>query len=649
MMESNFLFKFFLVGSFAASCLVVGYAFVSGVVYLEGVFIKKSESTFQLLNSEKSALYFLIGQSVLYNLFMGLAFFSLLDQTIILSLIFFLVFAGIILSIKYRLFSFALYRFNFKDPVLVILLICLIFLVLQIVFLSIWGPPIGDAEAYYMTHAKVIGESGAMKTLNNYYYFSVIGLYTEVIFSGLISIGAGSVAKTITLFNAIAVSLLLASALKRGGGGTISVIFAIICLFTSTAFTNHLWDGKTDAIGATLGFAGIYFFFLSYRKGPINIVIIVLSFFLFFHASLAKLSNIPVLFTALCIMTAYFSIKNGVREDWKKMLYSLIIISIILVGPLFLHLLKNFIFFGEPLAPFFYFTNSSSELLNQVWFNEVNTSFIIKTYPLALVYGNYPMQDGTLSAFVLILSPAWFLIKKTPYQKRWSGMFFILGIAGILTWMLIRPSVMAPRYFFSILIPLFIPSGLVAEKLITSSRSYWIRIPLMISSILILAMFLVDRRPIFRDVFFYFQSGVWPECHRASDYCSALRKVNLIAEPGDRILTAGYYFYHLRSDLLQCTDSPFEKGLWQTGSDKFWKELYENGFDYVLIQKEFHSDKLREIQANNKPAWLGLNLIHNDKMTSIYEIAFNERMLRDVNKKKECRLKSGNDWELISL
>jgi hypothetical protein len=124
-------------------------------------------------------------------------------------------------------------------------------------------------------------------------------------------------------------------------------------------------------------------------------------------------------------------------------------------------LIKNWMLFDAPLAPFFGLTDKN--WLNQEWFNQEVTRRILMTYPFALVSGRYPMQGGGLSFLFIAFLPFLFWLNTKSCNRTLLFAVTFSGLVSLAVWMLIRPSVIAPRYILATLL-LFVPVLAIAVE-----------------------------------------------------------------------------------------------------------------------------------------------------------------------------------------
>ncbi len=338
-------------------------------------------------------------------------------------------------------------------------------------------PPSGDAEAFYMVFPKIMAASERLQPQPNYYAFSQVGLLGEMHYAALMSIGCSAAAKFFTWFTSLALAVLLLSLCLDLGLSIKGLIIACVILFTSSMYTHHIMDGKVDIYGGAFGLAAYYWAMQTGRenRGVDWLLPYILTGLFTGFAVVAKFSNIPVILSGVLFIIIWNNI--AVISDlhpFRRIRIKYIAISGIFFSiPVIIHLVKNGILFGEPFAPFIFLFGEGTPWTDQVWFSPENTRYILLTYPIALVFGMYPMQGGNISALVLAFMPLCFLLKKpvSLFQNRLFQVSLV-AVAGLIIWKIVRPSVISPRYILATLL-LFIPlAARCAENLLQSFQGY---------------------------------------------------------------------------------------------------------------------------------------------------------------------------------
>ncbi len=125
-----------------------------------------------------------------------------------------------------------------------------------------------------------------------------------------------------------------------------------------------------------------------------------------------------------------------------------------------------------------------------------------------------------------------------------------------------------------------------------------------------------------------------------------MKKLNRDAELGDRVYLASYQHYWLRGDLLQCLNNQNDHFLSAATGDRFWLELYQKGFKYILIDEATHGSTLERLELKHVPEWVKLKLKYKKMSVSIYEMKFTS--VPSAVQPAVCqRLSSSTIWKVI--
>ncbi|MDQ3818101.1 MAG: hypothetical protein M3362_10450, partial [Acidobacteriota bacterium] len=311
-------------------------------------------------------------------------------------------------------------------------------------------PPTGDAAAFYMALPKMVAGSHHLKPLPGYEGFTQIGLQGELHYAALISLGSVGAAKLLVWLEASATAVLLLKIGAAAGLGRRGLIIALATLVSSTAFVILIPDGKVDLFGAAMGMAAFYWA-LRVEGPPLRSVALRLAGLFAGLAIIAKLSYIVPLIAgvALIITLRYAPLLKerdegqrggGARYAWPQALAALCVLGLWMLLPAVPHSIKNGMLFHEPLAPLINFRTKS--FIEQTWFSPEVTRRIVLTYPLGLIFGEYPMQGGALSPLLLAFAPFLFISRKGRAILQGPLLQITLSAAaGTVLWVIARPSV----------------------------------------------------------------------------------------------------------------------------------------------------------------------------------------------------------------
>lgn len=493
-------------------------------------------------------------------------------------------------------------------------------------------PPFGDADAFYFVYSKIIAATGDLSVMpGNYRDFSAIGLSGELHYAALMTISTPEAAKLFAWVAGLNLILLLKDLTKIAGGGVTAEAMTIAMLVTSTTFTDYLSDGKVDIFAACTALAAILCLLNKDNVFPDDVNTAIAGILTGFSIT-AKFSYIVAFLPAVLLMLLFqtYTHSNSIRfaDRLSRILQTSMPFIAGLLIALVPHLLKNYILFDQPLAPFI---GMKQNWADQHWFSATDTTWILATYPFALVFGMYPMQGGNLSALWLAALPLslflpWFRWSTTSLRNP-LVQITLSACIGLLCWLLVKASVLAPRYILATLVMLM-PLPAIAVEYVWQHEPR----PKLISwGFTIMAGLIILAMP------FIPPAGVWtalpnpvikhlkngrPECGLAiTSYCGGLSSLNDKAKEGERVFVAGYYTYWLRPDQLQCINQPDEWGLLNhANSSEIWSALYGNGFSHIAVQKATHGQYLKMLDPAGAPPWLKVTAESADSDMPVFHL-----------------------------
>ena len=461
-------------------------------------------------------------------------------------------------------------------------------------------PPKGDAAAFYMVYPKIIAATGLLEPMHGpFYFFSVIGLPVELHYAALMVLADEHAAKFFMFPIAVSVGVMLVGIVRLCGGGIAAIALSWAMLFSSYTFHHYVYDGKVDLAAAAFGLAAVYWL-LRGTESRVSVLACGVAGWFAGLATTAKFSYLLVLGVSLFVLLAWRLVVS--RSEETKLGESSVnlarvsgLMAIAAVVAWIPQLLKNGMLFDAPLAPFLG-GQGEGNLLSQVWFSPEDTRKILLTYPFALVFGRYPMQGGGLSFLFLAFLPflAW-MARPASWRRSMTVAVTVAAFVGGAAWMVLRPSVIAPRYILATLL-LFVPilaiaaedvltrmpvsrmlqTGTTATVMLAIAASFWHLLP--IAGAILSGMYARDN-----------------ECLLASAECSSFQQLEEVARPGDRILISSYYPYWLAPSHLQCRDSLQEQREIPDQAQLLpW--LQSHGFAYVAIDTQ-GSGKLADDMA----------------------------------------------------
>jgi hypothetical protein len=504
-------------------------------------------------------------------------------------------------------------RFLSGKPVIWKIIALLVLLTISVEGVTAFvAPPRGDAEAFYLPIAKVMAASERLVALPGFEAFSQTGLFGELHFAVLISMGSLQAAKLYVWFTALAAAVILVGIGSQIGLRYRGQLIVLAMVFTSSTFFDYISDGKVDLFAAALGLTA-YYWALQFGGGRRNSSIALIG--LFSGMSIvAKLPYLLVVLPAVFLLVVWrylavanlrFTLRNNLPAILKLGLYLAFWVVLALIP----NLIKNAALFGQPLAPFV-ISGGGSTWVDQTWFSPEVTRWILMTYPLSLVFGQYPMQGGGLSVLLLVLAPfVLFLPKPKTFFISKPFQLTIAALTGIILWNIFRASVFAPRYLLASLL-LFMPliAYGVEAYLQIEVKPRWLSLIVLFCVVTVLSVNFLDRWNYAAAKKRAFE--VKGEISCIYQGCGVWKKLNKEAESGDRIYMANWYRFWLRTDLLQCVSHGEDIGnfsLLNTPEDR-WKFLFEHGFRFVVLDETTQSQTIKALDLTRIPDWLNVTV-----------------------------------------
>ncbi len=485
--------------------------------------------------------------------------------------------------------------------------------------------PGADAVAFYLAFAKVTAATGAIAPLPRFESFSEIWMLAELHNAALMVLGSELPARLFTWVASVGLAMSLWGLARSCGLDARGCWIAIAALFTSTGMTRVLWDGKTDLLAAAIGVAAVAWALRlgGERRHAVALVTGLLSGF----AVAAKISYLPVLGMAVAVVAGWRLVAaarqggDGIRGAIGRSVPALLVLACAAALAVAPQIVRNALVSGEPLAPFLYSHRVAVSVLDQEWYSPATTRWLVATYPLVLVYGRYWAQHGTLSPIVLAFLPVavvWLRTQRQAIDRR----LLLVTAAGLLamaTWVILRPSVIAPRYFLGPLLLLlpFASAGAAAATLAASRILRWIAAA-AVPVVLVTAI--AAHYPYIGPALSYAWHGAGSV---SSPEWSILTDLNQRAAPGDRIYLAMWYRYALRPDLIQCLDRSGDPRPAEASSpaEALWSGLHEQGMRFLVYDRATHRGALGvEPDPGRAPPGLRVRVIHTDERFSAYEL-----------------------------
>jgi len=515
-----------------------------------------------------------------------------------------------------------------------------------------------DAAAFYMVVGKLFSSAKKLTLLRGYESFMSIGLHGEFHYAALMTLGSARAAKLFVWPISLAGVLLLTALARRAGAGRRGQWFVLGMVFSSSAYVLLIYDGKVDLFGAVMAIAAVYWVMYLYTNRDFGVLALTGMFTGF--AVVAKISYLPLLIPSIIIIIVLRHIiysenqQQLLLRSWISLLSKLFIIGLFVSLPIIIHLLKNWILLGEPLAPFYYFSGqvfATSNWTEQSWFSPDITRRIILSYPLALIYGHYPMQYGTMSLMMLAFLPLVLLMPKThEIIKSISAQLFFMGFFGIVIWLILRPSVFAPRYnlyAFLLLIPL--PAIWAEYVTKNEAKPAWLTRVIAVSSIVVICLAIITLHYLGPRGTARYLLGRIPESSICGNAHHTSINLNKETEPGDRVLSLTYFTYWYRDDLLQCMSTSMEQSriISSPTPQQAWALVYKLGFKYIIYNQSTHSSIMNKIDLKQIPEWLLVEEIYNEEDYRIYRLTSKDNQHKRLVSTREIRPSVWQVYDII--
>lgn len=471
--------------------------------------------------------------------------------------------------------------------------------------------PLGtDALAFYFAQAKLIAYANHFVPLSGYESFAQIPLPAELNYSALILMGSEWAARFVTTFEFWACTLLVAGCVYEFNNKNIRRVWlSVFLLLTSSGVTLLVSDGKTDLYGAMLGFAACYLSLvipLNVRRNVLFLGVIVGFSFT------AKLSYVPVLVPMIGLMIfARLWRDNGFKKAVMQSFAIGSIIGICIIVTFIPNAAKNYMAYGEPLAPFMLLhPGNYTPFLDQSWFSSEITRYILSIYPFVWTFGQFPMQHGNLSPYVWAALPILFFIqwKKVSLAMlidNKSVLFALAGALGMVAWAIFYPSVVAPRYVFPALLA-FIPIATVGldkfwDMVCINRYAHIVFVGILFcASFMVVANNLSPMKRAAQNIL------IGPQRTNLRDIHFAAKSAEDDMRPQGRLFLAAWERALLKPQTISCMlNNNEQKALGQIkNSSKYWQTLYSFGTGVVLINVTARKDVMGILNPEEKPSWL---------------------------------------------
>jgi hypothetical protein len=515
--------------------------------------------------------------------------------------------------------------------------------------------PRGDSLAFYMALPKVISASQQLLPLPGYEAFTQIGLQGELHFAALISLNGGVAAKMFMWPMSLAVAAMLVSIGGKVGLGRRGKWIALATIFTSTAFTSSIWNGKVDLFSAAMGLLALRWS-LEVGKGPVGELtrLARLAAGLAIAAKITYL--IPLVPGLLLIFIWRLRASRGQEPLFGKAFLSAAWRAVFWLGlwtalAFLPNVIKNTVLFGQPLAPLFNPEETTKWM--QAWYTPATTGKILLTYPFSLVYGRYWGQGGQISPLLLAFLPmALFLPRPREWKESKLVPVALAGLVGIVLWHLYSPSAFAPRNMLASVLLLVLPGIRGVEVILDRKSGSRLLLGAVAGSVLVALMIgimgitNITKTGILRAIGRVSLCDM--ETYGSDATCRIAERINEEARPEERIFLAAYYRYWFRPDIIQCVNSTEETEALDAiaEAEEAWSYLHEHGYRYVVIDEITHGNAFDLLEIDRIPEWMNVETVFEDWPFVAYRI---ESTDPSSSPTYICSQVDPPAWEVISV
>ena len=308
---------------------------------------------------------------------------------------------------------------------------------------------------------------------------------------------------------------------------------------------------------------------------------------------------------------------------------------------------------GDPLAPF----TNASKLSGAAWqwsFNPNEIWAFRALYPFVVTFLNSPQSLGTISPLFLAFFPGIFIkdIREKLFSQKPLINLTNVAIITLLLWIMLFFTVVEIRYVFFLWIILFMPLAVIAENVLNLKENTSKIMELMVITVLLFVNFRIVY--ISLDTYSPLDKQGTPHCYDHL-FCDYLKSINDSAATGERILTMNAYRYYLRPDLFACSTKADEYSAIRDaslkGPDKFWEEVYRQGYTYLAYEKNYSVRHLYMdfIPApSNAPSWMELEPIYGSPEDLV--VAYKINVLHPpIFRTNTCVQNENGIWEVQSI
>lgn len=535
--------------------------------------------------------------------------------------------------------------------------------------------PWTDPASFYLAIAQTIAASGRLAPLPGYYEnFSVVGMMGELHYAAILTLGRDTTAKALVFPVALASAVALFGIAERAGLGLRGQVFLAAALFTSSAFTLLIGDGKVDLFGTCLGLCAVLLVLYRPIGAPVlgqGGAYLALTGLAAGFAVIGKLTFLAALAPPLALLIVWQELAADgptsgshapASARMTQAIKALMVVGAFALIAALPHMLKNAVLFQAPLAPLYDPLDRIARYQGGgAILRDAGTLWrVLALYPLYLSYGRIPLQYGTMSPLLFAFAPLAAASCVALCGAKYSRLLqvTVCALLGVALYTAIQPAGFMPRYFLVPAVLLLVPAAWAGERWWSPSRTAGTRAAVATAVIVILLFGIISVVRLYTQWWAF--PPIWPylsgridACEYAGEACAAAESVNAAAARGDRVYNFAYASsYWLRPDLLSCGmrraeivhDDTFNIDL--AGNEPKWRFLAEQGFRFVFVDACSGGYPWRPSDfphPDSAPEWLGVTTLHSGGCFRALRLTPREGAPRAT---RSCIARPGGGWDL---
>jgi len=511
-----------------------------------------------------------------------------------------------------------------------------------------------DAASQYFVYAKIIALTEHYTSFAFKDVFVGSSLYLTDLYAAIIQLFGDQAARMYSWISGLMILTFGWMIAGKVGLSQRARWLFIALLLTSTAFIDLLGDGKIDLATLSITLAAVYWTLQSLEdKTKVSFLI---TGFLLSTAIISRPYNITTLGIFFVLVVLFYVCTEEAR--WRNYLITLWKYLIWLLPSVFFslifYLVVNNVVLKSPFAPIQVFQQPASDW--PVHITGGNLAILLVFYPYVATFIGPLDNLGFVLPLFLAFLPTFFVRDSQKQFPKGLILVSLAALGALIIWLLVFGSVqiMETRYVLFLWIVLFLPMAHLVDQAsehITASK-YATQLILLF----ILSFMAVREVVVAVETYSPIDKAGEPHCYNLTS-CTFFEKINQIASPGDRILFLSGYRYYLRPDLFECSSNGDEYSILEKlaseSPDEFWKEIYRQGYRFIIYDSFFTEYILRLHSLPNLqdiPAWSHLSVLYNhtfkdydwrDTTEAVYQIDSADLPIRA---EKVCVKDNNNVW-----